>query len=240
MKKHFTLIELLVVIAIIAILAAILLPALQSARERANRAACQSNWKQVALAWQLYRDTNKHPIVIGWDFYESSPVVLLGKYFNSNAPTTSNQDLLGVRKFFLCPSAPGADQTEDDNRNKSGRDYYVRCNLAFNYYGTSFNQFSPTFKDDAVAFVTGRCEPTVTMLFCDSKGGGTPLITQNDATNAVKQPMIFRHGGTSNVIFIDGHCESRNEAEFRLDTFDKTSNPDDPGNTFWGIYQNRR
>ena len=227
-------------IAIIAILAAILMPALQSARERANRAACQSNWKQVWLAWQLYRDTSKHPFVSGWDYYESSPVVLLGRYFNSNAPTTSNQDLLGVRKFFLCPSAPGADQTEDDKRNKSGRDYYIWCNLAFNYYGTSFQQYSPTFKDDAFAFVTGRCKPAVTMLFCDSKGGGTPLITQNDATNAVKQPMIFRHGGTSNVIFIDGHCESRNFAGFHTDTFDTNSLQDLPGNLFWGVCQYRR
>lgn len=65
MQKAFTLIELLVVIAIIAVLMAILFPALNRAREQGRRAVCLNNLKQLALAWIMYADENDDKIVNG-------------------------------------------------------------------------------------------------------------------------------------------------------------------------------
>lgn len=80
-QKGFTLVELLVVISIIALLMAILLPALSRARELGKRAVCENNLKQLGVAWIMYGDNNNEKIPVGdvgysWTFpstYQGGP-----------------------------------------------------------------------------------------------------------------------------------------------------------------------
>lgn len=70
-RKGFTLIELLVVIAVIALLMALLIPALRSAREQGYRAVCLSNLRQLTLAWVSYTTEHNDQIVTGIAFLEA-------------------------------------------------------------------------------------------------------------------------------------------------------------------------
>ena len=65
-RRGFTLVELLVVIAIIAVLIAILLPVLSKVKQAANRTACMSNLRQLAMAYHLYAGDNKGYLPMGW------------------------------------------------------------------------------------------------------------------------------------------------------------------------------
>lgn len=71
-RKGFTLIELLVVIAIIALLLAIILPSLRAAKELASGAVCQSNQKQLCLAWISYTEDYDSLLVGGSNYYDNS------------------------------------------------------------------------------------------------------------------------------------------------------------------------
>jgi prepilin-type N-terminal cleavage/methylation domain-containing protein len=122
----FTLIELLVVIAIIAILAAILLPALQQAKESARMAVCQGNLHQIMLALTQYKGEYGIYTPIGWDLgtqpYLGSWIEFLnGKrnkhwsYFKGYSGTV----FVDEEKVFMCPSDNPHPSTVNEGRGKS-------------------------------------------------------------------------------------------------------------------------
>src|SRR6476620_8241266 len=105
-KHGFTLVELLVVIAIIGVLVALLLPAVQSAREAARRTQCTNNMKQIALATHNYADIYNGPFPVGeyaccWGtwlvgllpYIEQKPLYDQYRFFGALGPTGGNANL---------------------------------------------------------------------------------------------------------------------------------------------------
>lgn len=109
-RGGFTLIEMLVVVAIIGILAALLLAALARAKEKAGRAQCVNNFKQLAIAFQTYADDHggqlPGPVWLGfYEEYDNVDAVrmlyYLAAYMGLPAPQATPQDAIIAR----CPSA---------------------------------------------------------------------------------------------------------------------------------------
>ena len=125
--KGFTLIELLVVIAIIAILAAMLLPVLASAKEKARAAQCTSNLHQIGLAASMYADDNNDTFFCNaggslpnggqWVLNPRSSVELLPSNDSAYWALGYKQYFAGNRNLFGCPDGKVVDEWHDIGLN---------------------------------------------------------------------------------------------------------------------------
>ena len=239
-KSSFTLIELLVVIAIIAILASMLLPSLNKARETARKATCLNNIKEVGTAMMFYLDDND-----GWyPRYANMPVLYNGapNTLDSWSTVLAYNRQLGSYKPLLCPGRHGqlyAGLPEQDILKK------VFKERTFTAFPSVWSQISYGINWQYLSYarLTQVRRPSETIQFAETvdtasgNGRGTHYVraTVHSSRNG---DLAAMHGNQVVTGWVDGHVTSPSvkardrEAIYQSDPFRRGNYDGDIANHF--------